>query len=376
MVSCVRQWRWFLWTGCATLRQCFETFRGDWCNECHVLTRGEGEAAIKTHSYIPWESHNVSNDCVPGPGDWVSEVPRVPGDGDEAPGLQGVRPGVQRGVRDPVWAALQGDPSDDDSDDHDDVRSTSGVWWSTRPSVTPVMPTPRHVSRWGHHHMSPVSGGWLPWAGAGPDLLPRDGLSQDAAHQVPPDQDAEVHQGQDNNWFPDKMLQRAVSRLSVKFQWRSRLTSVSPSLSPPDPSPSSPRATAQPEQTEVMAMTRLTGAVTHQIISPPGVWPLDTPPLGASRTVTVRHQGAGDHTAASLGAGRSHPTVTRPPMEAQATECPGAGACWTPTACLEGAQSPVTGALQGAVWPTATQGALQGAATARPGVSPIVTGLR
>ena len=29
--------------------------------------------------------------------------------------------------------------------------------------------------------------------GSGPDLLPRDCVSQDASHQVPPDQDTEVH---------------------------------------------------------------------------------------------------------------------------------------------------------------------------------------
>ena len=57
----------------------------------------------------------------------MSEVQSVPGDGDEAQGLQGVRPGVQRGVRDPVRAALQGDPRLMTSDDNDDVRSTSGV---------------------------------------------------------------------------------------------------------------------------------------------------------------------------------------------------------------------------------------------------------
>ena len=60
----------------------------------------------------------------------MSEVPGVPRDCDEGQGLQGVRPRVQRGVRDPVRAALQGDPrvmtSDNDNDD-DDVRSTSGV---------------------------------------------------------------------------------------------------------------------------------------------------------------------------------------------------------------------------------------------------------
>ena len=59
----------------------------------------------------------------------MSEVPGVPGDGDEGQGLQGVRPRVQRGVRDPVRAALQGDPRvmTSDDNDNDDVRSTSGV---------------------------------------------------------------------------------------------------------------------------------------------------------------------------------------------------------------------------------------------------------
>ena len=57
----------------------------------------------------------------------MSEVPSVPPNGDEAPGLQGVRPRVQRGVRDPVRAALQGDDPSDDNDSDDDVRSTSGV---------------------------------------------------------------------------------------------------------------------------------------------------------------------------------------------------------------------------------------------------------
>ena len=73
------------------------------------------------------------------------------------------------------------------------------------------------------------------------------------------------------------------------------------------------------------------GEVTMRIIA-------DTLPQGASQTVTGRPQGAG--------------TVTGPLMEDQATECrgasQGAGACWTLTACQEGEQSPVTGAVRGA----------------------------
>ena len=93
------------------------------------------------------------------------------------------------------------------------------------------------------------------------------------------------------------------------------------------------------------------GAVMAQIITRQA----GTPPRGALQTVTGRPQGAaGPHITASRGAGtvtglpQGAGTVTAPRMEAQATECRGAGASWTLTACLEGAQSPATEAARGA----------------------------
>ena len=92
------------------------------------------------------------------------------------------------------------------------------------------------------------------------------------------------------------------------------------------------------------------GAVMAQIITPPA----GTPPRGALQTVTGRPQGAGPHITVSRGAGtvtglpQGAGTVTAPRMEARATECQGAGASWTLTACLEGAQSPATEAARGA----------------------------
>ena len=42
-----------------------------------------------------------------GQGGGVSEVPQVPGDGDEGEGVQGVRPRVRRGVQHHLPEALQ-----------------------------------------------------------------------------------------------------------------------------------------------------------------------------------------------------------------------------------------------------------------------------
>ena len=100
-------------------------------------------------------------------------------------------------------------------------------------------------------------------------------MSQDAPHQVPPDQDTEVHEGKvrgENKILCEKIhvMFYSFCRLSVKFQWRSRPTRVSPSLSPPGPSLSSLQATAQLEQAEVMVMIMVTpGEVTRQVIMPP-----------------------------------------------------------------------------------------------------------